>query len=128
MDEHRGLARERKTLTHLPVIDLAPFVGEGSADERRAVAKSLREACIDIGFFYLGGHGSRPGQVFFRMNLAIDQLQDSDDFAAAIFHRERQQRTRPVAGFLVVMRIEMIWPIAGNFSGVGQVDHLAVES
>lgn len=57
MDEHRGLARERKTLTRLPVIDLAPFVGGGTADERRAVAKALREACIDIGFFYLSGHG-----------------------------------------------------------------------
>jgi len=61
MDEHRGLARERKTLTRLPVIDLAPFVRGGSAPEslaaRRAVAKALREACIDIGFFYLSGHG-----------------------------------------------------------------------
>jgi len=61
MDEHRGLARERKTLTRLPVIDLAPFVRGGSAPEslaaRRAVAKALREACIDIGFFYLAGHG-----------------------------------------------------------------------
>ncbi len=57
MDEHRGLARERKNLTRLPVIDLAAFVGEGSDEERRAVAKALREACIDIGFFYLGGHG-----------------------------------------------------------------------
>jgi isopenicillin N synthase-like dioxygenase len=57
MDEHRGFARERKTLTRLPVIDLAPFVSGGSADQRRAVAKALREACIDIGFFYLAGHG-----------------------------------------------------------------------
>jgi isopenicillin N synthase-like dioxygenase len=57
MDEHRGSTCERKTLTRLPVIDLAPFVGEGSAAERRAVAKALREACIDIGFFYLSGHG-----------------------------------------------------------------------
>ena len=57
MDEHRGATRERKTLTRLPVIDIAPFVADGSAAERRAVAKALREACIDIGFFYLAGHG-----------------------------------------------------------------------
>ncbi len=62
MDEHRGSARARKTLTRLPVIDLAPFAAGGSADERRAVAKALREACIDIGFFYLSGHGIVQGE------------------------------------------------------------------
>jgi isopenicillin N synthase-like dioxygenase len=50
-------ARERKALTRLPVIDLAPFVEGREPDERRAVATALREACIDIGFFYLTGHG-----------------------------------------------------------------------
>jgi isopenicillin N synthase-like dioxygenase len=57
MDEHRGAAHARKNLTRLPVIDLAPFASGGDAAARRAVAKALREACIDIGFFYLAGHG-----------------------------------------------------------------------
>jgi isopenicillin N synthase-like dioxygenase len=57
MDEHRGLTRERKAVTRLPVIDLAPFVERRSLGERQAVAKELRQACIDIGFFYLTGHG-----------------------------------------------------------------------
>lgn len=57
MDEHRGPIRARKTVTQLPVIDIAPFAEGGSAAARRAVAKALREACIDIGFFYLAGHG-----------------------------------------------------------------------
>jgi isopenicillin N synthase-like dioxygenase len=61
MDEHRGLTHERKNVTQLPVIDLAPFAEGGSGPEnlrqRRAAAKALREACIDIGFFYLAGHG-----------------------------------------------------------------------
>src|ERR1700689_3731347 len=57
MGEHRGLARERKAVTHLPVIDLSPFVEGRGLEERRAVAAALREACIDIGFFYLTGHG-----------------------------------------------------------------------
>ena len=66
MDEHRGLsdavrhpaiARERKAIANLPVIDLSPFVEGRSKDERLAVAQALREACIDIGFFYLSGHG-----------------------------------------------------------------------
>ncbi|HUB95360.1 MAG TPA: 2-oxoglutarate and iron-dependent oxygenase domain-containing protein [Stellaceae bacterium] len=63
MDEHRGLARERRAVTKLPVIDLAPFIEGGGFDERRAVAQALREACIDIGFFYLAGHGI-PQQEF----------------------------------------------------------------
>jgi isopenicillin N synthase-like dioxygenase len=57
MDEQRAHARERKAVTHLPVIDLAPFVEGRGLEERRAVAAALREACIDIGFFYLTGHG-----------------------------------------------------------------------
>lgn len=58
MDEYRGIERARKTVTQLPVIDIATFrEGTGDAAERRAVATALREACIDIGFFYLAGHG-----------------------------------------------------------------------
>ncbi len=58
MDEHRGpQVRERKAVTRLPVLDLAPFVERRGLGERQAVAKELREACIDIGFFYLTGHG-----------------------------------------------------------------------
>ena len=63
MDEHRGLERARKTVTRLPVIDLAPFVTGGSDAARRATARSLREACIDIGFFYLAGHGIAPAEL-----------------------------------------------------------------
>lgn len=62
MDEHRRATRERKSLTRLPVIDIASFVRGGAADERRAVAKALREACIDIGFFYLAGHGIKQSE------------------------------------------------------------------
>jgi isopenicillin N synthase-like dioxygenase len=47
----------RATRAALPVIDLTPFDGGGSDTARRAVARELRAACIDIGFFYLAGHG-----------------------------------------------------------------------
>jgi isopenicillin N synthase-like dioxygenase len=47
----------RKAVKRLPVIDLSPFVERRGLEERRAVARALREACIDIGFFYLIGHG-----------------------------------------------------------------------
>lgn len=62
MDEYRGSAdastsRARKAVTRLPVIDLAPFVEERGLEARRTVAQAIREACIDIGFFYVTGHG-----------------------------------------------------------------------
>jgi isopenicillin N synthase-like dioxygenase len=40
--------------THVPVIDLA---GWRDADRRRALARALREACRDTGFFYVRNHG-----------------------------------------------------------------------
>ena len=69
----------RHALAALPVIDIAPFLNGGSAAERAAVARELRRVCIDIGFFYLTGHGIgeaeleealRRGRAFFRLPLA----------------------------------------------------------
>ena len=96
MDEHRGLAPARKSLTRLPVIDLAPFVWGGDADARRAVAKALREACIDIGFFYLAGHGIpqsefddivATGHRFFALPLAEKVRLHSNNSAARLGYR-----------------------------------------
>src|SRR5262245_56739375 len=47
----------RKALTSLPVIDVSPFTAGGSPERRRDVAQRIRESCIDIGFFYIEGHG-----------------------------------------------------------------------
>jgi len=96
MDEHRGVAHARKSLTRLPVIDLAPFGDGGSAGERRAVAKALREACIDIGFFYLAGHGIAPaefdaviaaGHRFFELLLAEKTKLHSNNSTARLGYR-----------------------------------------
>ena len=63
----------------LPVIDIAPFLEGGSASARAAVARELRRVGIDIGFFYLVGHGIGEaeldealarGRDFFRLPLA----------------------------------------------------------
>jgi isopenicillin N synthase-like dioxygenase len=68
----------RHALASLPVIDIAPFLDNGSDAERAAVARELRRVCIDIGFFYLTGHGiGEPeldealtrGRDFFRLPL-----------------------------------------------------------
>lgn len=96
MDEHRGLARERKNLTRLPVIDLAPYASGGDAAQRRAVAKALREACIDIGFFYLSGHGIPQskfddviamGHRFFELPLAEKTKLHGNNSAARLGYR-----------------------------------------
>jgi isopenicillin N synthase-like dioxygenase len=47
---------ERRALTEVPVIDFAPFLS-GDLAARKRVAQEIRRACIDIGFFYLAGHG-----------------------------------------------------------------------
>jgi isopenicillin N synthase-like dioxygenase len=41
----------------LPVIDVAPLAGDGTAGERAAAAGRIRAACREYGFFYVTGHG-----------------------------------------------------------------------
>jgi isopenicillin N synthase-like dioxygenase len=45
----------------VPVIDVAPLVGNGTGDDVRAVAKAIDDACRDLGFFVISGHGIEPG-------------------------------------------------------------------
>ncbi len=44
------------TMTAIPLIDLAPALA-GGADDRRHVARAIDEACREIGFFTIAGHG-----------------------------------------------------------------------
>ena len=43
-------------MNSIPVIDIAALV-KGSPEEARAAAKALGDACRDVGFFYVSGHG-----------------------------------------------------------------------
>jgi isopenicillin N synthase-like dioxygenase len=45
-------------MQELPIIDIQSL---GQAGDRRAVAKEIRDACIDKGFFYIKGHGIDEG-------------------------------------------------------------------
>jgi isopenicillin N synthase-like dioxygenase len=45
----------------LPVIDVGPLTGDGTAAARAAVAEQIQAACRDRGFFYVTGHGVPPG-------------------------------------------------------------------
>jgi len=64
---HRNIPRDRPTsisrrtglanaLTTLPVIDVS-HSSRGQRAESQDVARKIRQACIDIGFFYITGHG-----------------------------------------------------------------------
>lgn len=48
---------ERHAIARIPVIDIGPFMQESSAAARFSVGREIRKACIDVGFFYLKGHG-----------------------------------------------------------------------
>ena len=43
-------------MSHVPFIDIAPFL-HGSAADRQRVARQVDEACREVGFFMIGGHG-----------------------------------------------------------------------
>jgi isopenicillin N synthase-like dioxygenase len=43
----------------IPVIDVAPFLA-GSLAGKRTVARAMGEACMDLGFFSIVGHGVPP--------------------------------------------------------------------
>ncbi|HXQ50579.1 MAG TPA: 2-oxoglutarate and iron-dependent oxygenase domain-containing protein [Stellaceae bacterium] len=59
----RRLGIERSTLATLPVVDISPFVRGGDEAARDGAARALRQACIDIGFCYLKGHGFSKAEV-----------------------------------------------------------------
>jgi isopenicillin N synthase-like dioxygenase len=52
-----GHGVSRAALTKVPSIDISPFLRASDAAERRSVGRAIRTAAIDIGFFYLVGHG-----------------------------------------------------------------------
>jgi isopenicillin N synthase-like dioxygenase len=56
---------------HVPTIDIGPYVGNGSAAERQAVARELDEACSTVGFIQVLGHRI-PDEVIAGLAGAID--------------------------------------------------------
>ena len=46
-------------MSTIPVIDIAPLV-TGSPEQAQAVATALGQACREVGFFYVTGHGIPP--------------------------------------------------------------------
>jgi isopenicillin N synthase-like dioxygenase len=55
----------------VPVIDISPYVGDGSAEERAAVAAAMDHACRTVGFVQIVGHGA-PATVSDGLAAAMD--------------------------------------------------------
>jgi isopenicillin N synthase-like dioxygenase len=77
----QGIARN--DLASLPVVDIAPFMQGGTEAARVEVAKQIRQASIDIGFFYAKGHG---------FNAA--ELQALLDWGLRFFHLPRAEKAK----------------------------------
>ena len=43
-------------MSHIPIIDIAPFLSGSAADKQR-VSRQVDEACREVGFFIIDGHG-----------------------------------------------------------------------
>ena len=74
------------TLLHVPVIDLTPY-REGSAEGKAKVAAEVGQACRDIGFLVVSGHGV-PEDL-------IKQTYDVSKEFFALTHGEKVKADRP---------------------------------
>jgi isopenicillin N synthase-like dioxygenase len=81
------IARERlMTLLHVPVIDLTPY-REGTPEGKKGVAAQVGQACRDIGFLVISGHG-----------ISEDLIRKTYDTSSAFFslpHGEKVKADRP---------------------------------
>lgn len=68
--------------TQIPVIDFGPF-RVGSSDEKRRVAREIGQACRDIGFFTITGHGVA-------LDLVEAVFQANRDFHGLPAHRKEE--------------------------------------
>ncbi len=80
-----SLTTKRKSTKELPVIDFTAYSANGTAEQRQSVARRLRAACVDTGFFYLINHGISQaefdvahdwGQMLFELPSAEKQKLD----------------------------------------------------
>jgi isopenicillin N synthase-like dioxygenase len=61
-------------LLHVPVIDISRF-HDGSAEDKRAIAGQVNQACQDIGFLVISGHGV-PQELIARMRKVSEAFFD----------------------------------------------------
>src|SRR6185437_1317415 len=87
----RTLQEPRRSPKTLPVIDFAANGQGGDLAARKAVAKRLRDTCMDTGFFYLANHG-----------ISAAELDLAHDWGHVFFELSREQKLacgcRPIGG------------------------------
>lgn len=74
------------TLLHVPVIDLSPY-REGTPEGKARVAEQVGQACRDIGFIVISGHG-----------ISEDLIRRTHDVSSAFFslpHADKVKVDRP---------------------------------
>lgn len=55
----------------VPIVDIAPFIA-GTEDGKRTVARAVAQACEEIGFFVIDGHGIPEELIFRARQAAVD--------------------------------------------------------
>jgi len=73
---------------HVPQIDISPYVQDGSAEDKAAVAAAVDRACREVGFIQVVGHGI-PTDVSGGLASAMD------DFFGMDLDDKKQYRTGP---------------------------------
>jgi isopenicillin N synthase-like dioxygenase len=67
----------------LPVIDFSPFITSSSLAARQAVAREIRKACVDIGFFYVVNHG-----------ISAADIAECHDWSRRFFELPREEKEK----------------------------------
>jgi isopenicillin N synthase-like dioxygenase len=104
------------TLTTVPIIDIAPY-WRGIEVKKRAVAQQIDEACRDIGFLVVAGHG-----------VAADLIQAVDDVSREFFDQpldEKMQVVRPapdVTRGYIPMEGESVARSRGEYDAPGDLN------
>jgi isopenicillin N synthase-like dioxygenase len=58
-----SLEKKQRSQRELPVIDFGAYTASADLSARQRVARRLRDACVDTGFFYLVEHGISPAEL-----------------------------------------------------------------
>jgi isopenicillin N synthase-like dioxygenase len=88
----------------VPVIDVAPLLGDGSDRDVRAVAEAIDVACRDTGFFVISGHG-----------IDLQLRRDLDDAAREFFELPDETKAQ-----IAMSRAGLAWrgwfPVGGELT------------
>jgi len=81
----------KSDFTQIPIIDFAPTLNDGA--DIAEVAAAIREACVDVGFFYLVNHGV-PKAVRGRAFAAAKRFFDLPSAVKAEIHIRQSEHVR----------------------------------